>query len=108
MFMKKNIFFVSALLVALAGPGQGRNTPVVIEGKVIADATGQPVINAHVYIVDGEEEALTGHNGEFRIESWQKAPLTVTVNTYQHYQKVRVVITDPSRRQLIRLKIKQE
>lgn len=107
--MKRILVLFSVWLVSLAGPAQSGNLhsgPVVITGKVIADATGQPVTNAHVYIVEGEEETLTDHNGEFRIESWQKAPLSLTVATYQRYSKTRIIISNPAQKQLIRLKIK--
>ncbi|MEI9808959.1 MAG: hypothetical protein WDO16_14440 [Bacteroidota bacterium] len=41
----------------------------------------------HVYIVDGEEEALTNSRGEFRIETIQKFPLVLTVEQQDHEKK---------------------
>lgn len=106
MFMKQSLFCIGALLMVVSGIAQSGQSPVVIEGKVVAEATGQPVANAHVYIVEGEEEAVTGSKGEFRIQSWQKTPLTLTVNGYQQFGKVRITVSDPTRRQLIRLKVR--
>jgi hypothetical protein len=100
-------FLISYLFVALAVDGpQQKNNPLVIEGKVIEEVTGKPVVKAHVFILDGEEEALTNINGEFRIESWQKAPLKLTVDNYNNYRRTTVVVSDPARKQVIRLKIK--
>lgn len=103
----KKAFLAYTLLITLAAYSQVKKyPPVVIEGKVIAEVTGKPVDQAHVYILDGEEEALTNSKGEFRIESWQKTPLKLTVDNYYNYQRVSIVVTDPSKKQVIRLKIK--
>src|SRR5689334_16736972 len=90
--------------VATHDQPQGK-TPVVIEGRVVSDA-GQPVQQAHVFIVDGEEEALTNSNGEFKIRSWQKSPFRVTAEKTQQYHKGSVIVTDPSQKQVIRLRNK--
>lgn len=103
----KNSFFTLALFTAILGFSQTRKeAPFIVEGKVIAESTGKPVQNAHVYILDGEEEALTNSDGEFRIQSWQKTPFKLTVKSYNTYRDASIVITDPSRRQVIRLKAK--
>ena len=61
-----------ALLFVLSGPAVAqKNSPSIVEGKVLSESTGQPVTKAHVYILDGEEEALTNNKGEFRIKTWQ-------------------------------------
>lgn len=83
------------------------NSPVIIRGKVINETTGRPVAKVHVYILEGEEEALTNSNGEFRIESWQKTPLKLTVCDYaSRNEKTSIQITDPSKEQIVRLKLK--
>lgn len=102
------MFFIALLLAGTTLSGQVKKAPVVIRGQVIAAATGQPVTNAHVYIIDGEEEALTNSNGEFIIESWQKTPVTITVNAYRQYAKTSVVVANPSQRQVIRLKTQSQ
>jgi hypothetical protein len=103
----RSIFIFFALFIAVAGLSQAKTgSPLVIEGKVVADNTGKPVQNVHVYILDGEEEALTNSQGEFRIQSWQKLPFKLTVKSYNNYHATSITITDPSRKQVIRLKSK--
>ncbi|MET0391967.1 MAG: carboxypeptidase regulatory-like domain-containing protein, partial [Chitinophagaceae bacterium] len=101
-----SLFIFMVLLAALTGQAQVRHAPVVVQGRVVDESTGQPVANAHVYIVEGEEETLTGNDGGFRIESWQKAPLTLTVNNYKQYRKTSITISNPAQRQLVRLRTK--
>ena len=79
---------------------------VLIEGKVVAQANGKPVNNAHVFVVDGEEEAMTNAKGEFSIRSWQKAPFRLTVEKHDQYQKEIIVVANPSQKQTIRLRDK--
>ncbi len=50
-----------------------------VKGIVVERVTGKPVANVHVYIVHGEEEAMTDSNGSFIIDSWQSFPLKITV-----------------------------
>lgn len=103
MFIKGNLLLAIVLLITLGGQAQAKKA-VVIEGRVVEETTGRPVSNAHVYIVDGEEETLTNSNGEFSLETWQKLPLTLTVDTYKRYKKLSILISDPTRKQLVRLK----
>lgn len=99
------IFFLFIMLIAIAGHAQLKeNSPVIIEGKVIDDATGKPLGKIHVYITEGEEETLTNDKGEFRIESWQKFPIKLTVNSYTGSGKKIVSIQDASQKKTIRLK----
>lgn len=102
--LKRSLVFI-ALLFAFAGIAQSQRE-IVIEGKVVVETTGKPVASAHVYILDGEEEALTNSQGEFKIRSWQKAPFKVTVKKYGNYQDESVTVTNPSQKLVIRLKSK--
>jgi hypothetical protein len=68
----------------------------IVEGKVISEISHKPVSNAHVYIVDGEEEALTNSKGEFRIETIQKFPLIITVDQQRHERK-KLTISSPGK-----------
>ncbi|MEO8403516.1 MAG: hypothetical protein ABI480_02935 [Chitinophagaceae bacterium] len=97
-------FFKYILLFIFIGAGPAQKGSVTIEGKVVAESTGKPVYHAHVYVLDGEEEALTDVNGDFHIKSWQKIPLRLTAERQDAYQKASVVVSDPQVRQLIRLK----
>ncbi len=103
----KKSLLLYTLLITFTGFSQGsKNSSVTIEGKVISETTGQPVAHVHVYVLGGEEETLTNDKGEFSIQSWQKTPLRLTVDGYNTYQKITVVVNDPSQKQVIRLKIK--
>lgn len=100
------LLFASLLVVAGSFISIEQRSSVIIKGKVIDDGTGQPVAKAHVFIVEGEEETLTNNDGEFKIESWQKTPLKLTVSSYKSYQKTTVVVQNAAEKQLIRLKAK--
>lgn len=77
----------------------------VVEGTVISERNHKPVANAHVYIVHGEEEALTNAKGEFSIETVQKFPLILTVDQQQH-EKTRITISAPDKKIIITIKLK--
>ena len=102
----KKIAIFSFILISLYSFTQIKNTvPNVIEGTVLSDNTGKPVSNAHVYVVSGEEEAMTNNRGEFRIESWQKLPLILTVD-HSEYEKMRLSISNPAGKHVVRIKPK--
>jgi len=81
--------------------------PVVFEGKVISNESAAPVVGAHVFIIKGEEEALTGSDGSFRITSWQQLPIAVTIE-HKNYQTSNIRITEGGKKQLVKLKLKSE
>lgn len=78
--------------------------PFLVEGIVINLVSRQPVINAYLYIIKGEEEAITNIQGRFKIESWQKIPFTLTVE-HKGYEIFRVLINDTTKKNML-LKIK--
>ena len=41
--------------------------PVTIEGIVISAETGRPLQDVHVFVIQGEEEALSDARGVFKI-----------------------------------------
>lgn len=101
----KSTLFVYVLLILFPVYSQVKTEALIIAGQVVTEK-GDPVRNAHVYIIDGEEEALTNGNGEFSIRSWQKAPIKLTVEKPDLYRKASIIVTDPGRKQVIRLKTK--
>ena len=104
MILLKTTILKFALLFVLSGSVEAQKTsPSIVEGKVVAESTGQPITQAHVYILDGEEEALTNNKGEFRIKTWQSAPFKLTAEKLGAFRRVSIVITDPSAKQVIRL-----
>ncbi len=58
---------------------------------VVEKETGKPVANVHVYIVHGEEEAMTDSKGSFSIDSWQSFPLKLTVEAIGFKRTVTIV-----------------
>lgn len=64
-----------------------------IQGKVLTADGNKELPNVHVYIIHGEEEALTNSRGQFSIESWQKLPLRVYAAA-QGFQPASVVVKD--------------
>ena len=104
MILLKTACLKIALLLMFSGSVDAqKSAPFIIEGKVVAESTGQPVTNAHVFILDGEEEALTNNKGEFRIKTWQSAPFKLTVEKHDGFKRVSIVIKDASAKPLIKL-----
>ncbi|MDF2385241.1 carboxypeptidase regulatory-like domain-containing protein [Nostoc ellipsosporum NOK] len=77
-------------------------TAVVLQGKVVDAKSDKPIPKVHVYVVRGEEEALTDNNGRFRVQSWQSLPLTVSA-TAQGFQTVSLAVKEPGKELVIRL-----
>ncbi len=79
---------------------------ITVKGTVLSDKTGKPVPGALVYIVLGEEEALTKVKGEFSIETTKKLPLEV-VTEHRDYKKHSVELTSLTDNLVIRLTVSQ-
>ena len=79
------LIFTLTFFTALSQPNK-KKTAVEISGTVVSSATGLPVANAYVFIVEGEEEVLTNSKGEFKLKTWQKAPYKLTVQ-HQSFEK---------------------
>lgn len=76
--------------------------PVKIEGNVIHSQNGKQVENAYIYIISGEEEALSGKDGLFSISTWQQLPVTLVIE-HPKYKPKQISIKDPGQKALIRL-----
>jgi len=87
MFFKPGIVLILTLTTMIFSYTEIVNfLPVTLQGKVVDALSGKPVTAAHVYIVQGEEEVFTSANGEFSLKTWQKYPVTVTVE-HKAYKK---------------------
>lgn len=82
-----------------------RVIPSTIEGVVVEEGSGLPVEKAHIYIVKGEEEAITGSKGSFRILTWKKFPVNV-VSEHAQYEARTTTLAGPGDKFIIRLKRK--
>jgi hypothetical protein len=76
-----------------------------IKGNVLFENTSTAVPKVYLYIVEGEEEALTDINGNFSIQTWQNLPVNLTIK-YKDNPSFRIKISDPSKTHTIWIKNK--
>lgn len=55
-----------------------QQAPFIVAGIVKDKQTGEPIIDAHVFTIKGEEEAVTNGRGEFRFETWKRTEVLET------------------------------
>ena len=101
--MKRLLILLPLLFTLFAFTTQEQKNSAIIEGVVTDQQSNQPLKGAHVYVIDGEEESLTNSKGEFRIETWQKLPVKLTIAA-KGYQTTQVTVSNAGKRQVIRLK----
>lgn len=78
-----------------------------INGVVLSESTGKPVSAALVYVVLGEEEALTKAAGAFSIETSHDYPIEVLAE-HREYVKQSVILKNATDKLVIRLKPRQK
>ncbi len=66
-------------------------TNVQLRGIVKDAATNRPLQNIYLYIIEGEEEALTNSKGEFSISTRKQLPVTLTVQDI-NYEKQKLTL----------------
>jgi len=76
--------------------------PAEIKGRIIQSKSGNSVENAYLYIVPGEEEALTDKDGQFDIGTSQPFPVTLVVE-HPYYKQKRIIIRSQQEKPLISL-----
>src|SRR5262245_275585 len=79
-----------------------KHEQVAVQGVVIDKQNNQPISNSYLYIVRGEEEALTDSKGKFSINTWQSLPVTLTVDN-PRYKKVSITISKAGTKHVIPL-----
>lgn len=79
---------------------QEDKTAKTLQGTVVSSTTRSPVSNAFVYVIEGEEEALTNAKGDFKLETFQSFPLTITVQR-EHFKKTKVKVAAPGQKLVI-------
>ncbi|MBI3137408.1 MAG: hypothetical protein HYZ15_02360 [Sphingobacteriales bacterium] len=81
-------------------PPKGKLT--LVKGVVLSAKTGQPVKGALVYVVLGEEEALSKPDGGFTLETTKHTPFEV-VTEHWEYQKNSLELKEAGQKLVIRL-----
>jgi hypothetical protein len=107
MFTQKSLFiFFISLGLTFDQTHSLKLQPVNVEGVIISERSGKPLVNIHVYIIEGEEEDVTNSKGEFKIQTWKKFPFTLTAQS-SNYETASIVVKEASKKLLIKLKQKQ-
>ena len=75
----KKILYILILLWAVTLTA---NAQTVLTGTITDAATGEPLITAQVYVKSGKkaEGTVTGLDGDFRLETKESLPLTLSVD----------------------------
>jgi hypothetical protein len=99
----KLIFAFSLLLLNLLGDNHKADTPgpVKLQG-VVMGKDNRPVSNAYLFIIKGEEETITGSNGQFALTTWQKFPVSLSVE-HPDYKRLKLLIKEADQKQIIKL-----
>ena len=79
--------------------------PKVIKGTVVDNSSNTPVEKAYIYIISGEEEALSSKDGSFEIITWQAFPVTIEIK-HEQYKSAKAVYKNADDRPLIKLQSK--
>jgi hypothetical protein len=100
--------FVKSISVLLFMPLMNLATPrtevksYLLQGSIVNKESGKPLADVYLYTVKGEEEAVTNRQGVFKLETWQKLPVTLFVHAGEH-ENVRVVVSNP--KEIINIKL---
>jgi hypothetical protein len=79
------------------------NQPVSVKlHGIVVGKDNRPVLNAYLFVVKGEEETITGSNGQFALTTWQKFPVSLSVE-HPDYKKLKLVIKEAGQKQVIKL-----
>jgi len=95
----KKVYALLAILFCAFSPAKHI---VTITGIVTDKQTSQPVANAYLVAVDGEEEALSADNGKFKLRTTLSLPFKITIK-HSGYEQSSAVVTDTSGTLLVQL-----
>jgi hypothetical protein len=84
------LIFLFLVLVLNLSSTKKSHSPQIVKGRVIDNKSQQPVEGVYIYIVSGEEEALSSKEGLFEITTWQAFPITIKIN-HDQYQRSEVI-----------------
>lgn len=75
-------------------------SPQTVRGTVVSAVSQEPLKNAFVHVIEGEEEALTDAKGHFKLETFQPFPVTITVQR-ENYRKTKLRVAAPGQKLVI-------
>lgn len=104
----KLLFLFSLLVMNIFSTDQSKtdqSSSTILEGVVVSKETNRPIPKAYLFVVKGEEETITGSNGKFVITTWQKLPVTITVE-HPEFKKVKVEVKGQGNAHIIKLEQK--
>lgn len=94
----KLLYLVSLLFLHLL---PGDSSPAKLQG-VVVDKDNRPIPNAYLFVVKGEEETITGSNGQFALTTWQQFPVSLSVE-HPNYKKLKLVVKEAGQKHVIKL-----
>ena len=100
----KNIFWVLLTTVLPANGERSVQGHAVISGTVLQENL-KPVEKCYLYIIPGEEEAISDKDGKFTINTWQPFPLTINAE-HIRYKKQDIKIDKPAKDIIVKLELK--
>jgi len=105
--MKQIHLFVCLFLISIFSLSSTRKdrSPELVKGKIIDSRSQSPIEKAYIYIISGEEEALSSKDGSFEITTWQAFPVTIKVH-HDEYQTSTVVYKNGGDKPVIKLQKK--
>jgi hypothetical protein len=94
------LLYLFSLVILNLLPGNNHEA-TKLQGIVVGK-DNRPVSNAYLFVVKGEEETITGSNGQFALTTWQKFPVSLSVE-HPDYKKLKLLIKDAGQKQVIKL-----
>jgi hypothetical protein len=94
------LLYLFSLVILNLLPGNNHEA-TKLKGIVVGK-DNRPVSNAYLFVVKGEEETITGSNGQFALTTWQKFPVSLSVE-HPDYKKLKLLIKDAGQKQVIKL-----
>ena len=73
-----------------------------VNGVVFDKQTNKPLPDVYVYIIKGEEEAITDQQGKFSFTTWHRSNMVLNLKRPEH-NEVQVKLSDPKKDMVIRL-----
>lgn len=100
----RNASWVLLPAVILVHGERSLQKPAIISGTVLQKNL-KPVEKCYLYIISGEEEAISDKDGKFTISTWQPFPVTIKAEHIQ-YKKQNIKMDKPARDIIVKLEPK--